>query len=957
MPEKTEKLEKLRELVDKFRNNISQFTNKEYLEDQLRIDFVNELFTLLGWDLTNKDNAIEEFRDVVIEKNLGKSDSQKYPDYAFRLDGQPVFFVEAKKPSINIKGEIDPAHQVRRYGYSAKLKISILTDFQEFAIYDTTIKPGKNDKASVALLDYFTFEDYEKKWDFLCGLLSKDAIKKGSISQYVGKGKKKGAYEVDKDFLKLIEGWRSELAKNIAKNNKKAEIDAINMAVQKVIDRIIFLRICEEKGIEQFENLHTIGSNKAVYEKLVAYFDKANKKYNSELFKPDSFVNELDIDDEILQDVIKGLYYPECPYAFSVLPVEILGNIYEQFLGKTIHLTETHQARIEEKPEVRKAGGVYYTPKYIVDYIVRNTVGEKIKGLTPKKLVKIKILDPACGSGSFLLGAYTYLLNYHLAYYVKKENLAKALKNEVIYATKKGSYKLTIQEKQSILLNNLFGVDIDAQAVEVTKLSLMLKLLEGEGDESAGKLFKYSDTKLLPTLSNNIKCGNSLIGPEFYTNNQMSMLDNEAISQVNAFDWQREYSEVMKAGGFDAIIGNPPYIRVRIFKELYPTQAYYLESTYKCAVHVWDVYLLFIERAMHLLDKDGIFGLIVPIQTLHQPNCASVRQLLLKNTSILSIADLSKLKVFKEAIVKNCILIAANHASDKNMISIYSPNEPYQLFDPPQSHWLQSRALKNTKYSLKLDMLSPKIELCEKLRAMSWQLEDLCYVTFGLRSCAKGVGEGGKERLITSNAKGKNVKPYLEGRDIGRYSIHPTGRYIKYIPEQMYSPREPKLFETKKIISQSMLSKKRLVATLDDAGYYVEQSLVCIIPHGLLTENTSNISLPLEFILGVINSKLEGFYFATSIIDYSLGGGLIHATPGSQGKLIIPKTSKPEIEKITALVKELLSLNKQEKKVKNVHGQELIQRQIISIDNQISQLVYKLYRLTKGEIAVVEGEK
>jgi len=231
MSDKTTKLEELRELVDKFRNNISQFTDKSYKEPRLRQDFVDEFFKLLDWDISNKECAIEEFRDVVIEDNLEISGTQKYPDYTFRIGNEPVFFVETKKPFVDIKGDIDPAHQVRRYGYTAKRKISLLTDFHEFAIYDTRIKPGKNDKASVARLFYCTYDEYEKNWDFLYGLLSKEAVKKGSINDYVGKGTKKGTSEVDKDFLKLIENWRSELAKNIAKNNKKTEIDAINMAV------------------------------------------------------------------------------------------------------------------------------------------------------------------------------------------------------------------------------------------------------------------------------------------------------------------------------------------------------------------------------------------------------------------------------------------------------------------------------------------------------------------------------------------------------------------------------------------------------------------------------------------------------------------------------------------------------------------------------------------------------
>ena len=230
------------------------------------------------------------------------------------------------------------------------------------------------------------------------------------------------------------------------------------------------------------------------------------------------------IDDAVLSSIINGLYYPECPYEFSILPVEILGNIYEQFLGKIIKFrniggrrfdgsqnskvssgrTNTrHTALIEEKPEVKKAGGVYYTPQYIVRYIVENTIGIKIKGQNPEAIAQLKVVDPACGSGSFLVEAYQQLLNYHLDYYSNEKERKQALKNSLIYETGKNIYKLTIEEKQRILLNNIYGVDIDGQAVEVTKLSLYLKLLENEGSETQRQLFKFSDIKLLPSLDSN----------------------------------------------------------------------------------------------------------------------------------------------------------------------------------------------------------------------------------------------------------------------------------------------------------------------------------------------------------------------------------------------------------------------------------------------------------------------
>jgi adenine-specific DNA-methyltransferase len=403
------------------------------------------------------------------------------------------FFVEAKKPSVNIKESTEPAYQVRRYAYTAKLPLSILTDFEEFAVYDTRIKPNKNDKASTARIFYCTFDEYEEKIDFIYNTFSKNAILKGSFDKYIEENKnKKGTSEVDSELLNLVEGWRVELAKNIALRNNDISIYNLNTVVQKIIDRIIFLRIAEDKGMEDVNLLKTVSLCQNAYKHLNQLFIKANSKYNSGLFKTEAWIENVSIDDKILLNIITNLYYPDCPYEFSVLPVEILGNIYEKFLGKTIYFKNVkggHTAVIEEKPEVRKAGGVFYTPQYIVQFIVKNTVVNLIKNKAPDEISKLKIVDPACGSGSMLAGAYQFLLDYHLDYYSTRENIKSALKKGKIYQSSRDTYKLTIIEKQNILQNNIYGVDIDNQAVEVTKLSLYLKLLEDEGKEAEGQLF------------------------------------------------------------------------------------------------------------------------------------------------------------------------------------------------------------------------------------------------------------------------------------------------------------------------------------------------------------------------------------------------------------------------------------------------------------------------------------
>jgi hypothetical protein len=308
----------------------------------------------------------------------------------------------------------------------------------------------------------------------------------------------------------------------------------LNYAVQKLLDRIIFLRICEDRGIEPYGQLQTQAESGDVYMHLLNHFRLAESKYDSGIFDFDSdgITPTLKIDDRVLKTIIQSLYYPKSPYEFSVLGVEILGNVYEQFLGKVIRLTARHQAKVETKPEVKKAGGVYYTPQYIVEYIVENTVGKLIAGKTPEEIAHIKILDPACGSGSFLIGAYSYLLRYHLDWYTrnlsfKKKALPKKY-TEAVFQAKENEWYLTTAEKKRILLNNIFGVDIDPQAVEVTKLSLLLKVLEHESRESIDQQVKLGLEGMLPNLEGNVKCGNSLIGPDFYGAGQQETLFDEA---------------------------------------------------------------------------------------------------------------------------------------------------------------------------------------------------------------------------------------------------------------------------------------------------------------------------------------------------------------------------------------------------------------------------------------------
>ena len=404
------------ELIERFDRNLEAYRSGQYNETQVRREFVDPLFEALGWDVANKQGYAEAYKDVIHEDAIRVGGATQAPDYCFRIGGTRKFFLEAKKPSVNIKDDVHPAFQLRRYAWSAKLPLSILTDFEEFAVYDCRIKPDKTDQAAIGRILYLTYKDYADRWEDIAAIFSHAAVLKGLFDQFAETHKpKKGTAEVDAAFLQEIETWRDQLARNIAIRNPHLTQRELNSSVQRTVDRLIFLRICEDRGIEHYGQLLTLLNGERVYPRLCELFHRADERYNSGLFyfrpekgradAPDELTLQLTIDDKLLKEMIKNLYYPDSPYEFSVLPVEILGQVYEQFLGKVIRLTAGHRAVVEDKPEVKKAGGVYYTPTYIVAYIVKHTVGKLVAGKTPKQVEKLKILDNSFSSKMTVLSS------------------------------------------------------------------------------------------------------------------------------------------------------------------------------------------------------------------------------------------------------------------------------------------------------------------------------------------------------------------------------------------------------------------------------------------------------------------------------------------------------------------------------------------------------------------------
>jgi len=1009
------------ELVEKFELHKDSYTSGIYNEAQLRIEFIDPFFEALGWDINNKQGYAENYKEVIHEDAIKVGGVTKAPDYCFRIGGVRKFFLEAKKPSVDIKEAIHPAYQLRRYAWSAKLPLSILTDFEEFAIYDCRIKPSPADKSSIARTLYLKYSDYINKWDDITNIFSKDAILKGSFDKYVETTKiKKGTAEVDDAFLKEIESWRDILARNIAIRNPQLTQRELNFSVQQTIDRIIFLRICEDRGIENYGRLQALLNGTQIYLRLGELFRMADERYNSGLFyfrkesgrfgSPDELTLNLTIDDNTLKEIIKNLYYPDSPYEFSVLPAYILGYVYEQFLGKVIRLTAGHRAVVEEKPEVRKAGGVYYTPTYIVDYIVKNTVGKLVENKTPNEVEKLRILDPACGSGSFLLGAYQYLLDWHQNWYTKN-NPEKWLKgrNPRLVERRKGDFRLTTPERKRILLNNIYGVDIDPQAVEVTKLSLLLKVLEGETEETIIQQLKLFHERALPDLANNIKCGNSLIGPDFYENQQMDLFNEEERYRINAFDWNTEFSEIMKDGGFDAVIGNPPYIRIQGLKEWAPKEVEFYKNYYVSASKGnYDIYVVFVERGLSLLNPNGLLGFILPHKFFNSKYGEPLRTLISKGKQLAEIVYFSAEQVFAGATTYTCLMFLKKTSSKEcHIIKVKNISE-WLTNGKFQEGIINSDLIKGNEWNF---IVGDHSKLFDKINKTNLKLGNIADIFVGLQTSADKVfilnliKEEEKFLILFSkslncecNLEKDLMHPIVSGTDVVRYSMLPNRQYIlftydinnekanlilldkisKLYPKTMeYILKNQKILENRehgkfknnqwyrlgrsqnlgiqgriKICIPRLL--KKLYATIDSVG-----------THFLDNVDVGGVSLKniykeqsLYFLLGLLNSNLLNWYF--SFVGGTFRGGWLSANRQFLSQLPIRiidfsnKNDKEHYDTVLASVDRMLELNKQLRLSKTEHDKIVINRQIEATDKQIDRLVYELYGLTEEEIETIE---
>ncbi len=876
----------INKLVEKYNTLEKEGRIKDYNEEMTKKDFILPLFKALGWDTENS-------KEVSAEEAI----KNKRVDYGFKIDGIPKFFLEAKslkdEDIINLKY----VQQAIDYAWMKSCRWAVLTNFRTLVIYNA--EERNKDPRLNRFLIFTSPEDYLK--DDKIYLLSKESFEKGELNkQAVEVGKAELKKPVDKALLDDITNFRELLYNSIKKNNtsKGLNEEDIEEAVQRIIDRMIFIRSAEDRWLEPEElrsKIREWSNNKSkLLEKLSDLYKEYDNNYNSKLFAHYR-CDDLKIDDDVLNTVINGLYESKdglYRYDFSLLSADILGNIYEQYLGRILKKVGKN-SKLEASKTKRKSEGIYYTPTYIVDYIVKNTVGEYIKTHKEKDIDNIKILDPACGSGSFLLKAYDTLENY----WKEKSKLDETKLEEF------GSYS----KKVDIVTKNIFGVDLDEKAVEITQLNLLLKIAEKR--------------KRLPKLQENIKNGNSLI-------------DDEKVSD-KAFNWNEEFKDIMKNGGFDIVIGNPPYISV---KALQKADKIYFIKNYLSAKGQFDLYELFIEKSIDMLKENGLFSFITSNTFLSNKDFVSLRQIILANTKILQIIDLRE-TVFQDANLDVSIIVLQKcrikENRENNIILVAeTPNK----FKARKFEKIRQNSFdKEDNYNFKIHENLENSKLLKKIIDNSLKLGEIVTIT-------RGIEKGSNECIPTEKKPTNNYVPILVGKDINRYHIHFSNRHIKYQYNNKSDFKTKEIFERPKILVQRIRNlslKRRLISTLDENNYYTMNTLRIIY--------IKNNKYDLRYILALLNSSLINYYFAKSFNNKDIYAYQLEKIP-------IKLAEQKEQSKIKSLVDKILLLNQKIESLhnKNTNENKKIEGEIIKIDKEIDDLVYKIYGITDEEKKIIE---
>jgi type I restriction-modification system DNA methylase subunit len=930
----------VQELVATFRDNESYYQSAEFSEAQARKDFIDKFFVVLGWDVNHEAQKNPYEQEVKVERNeLG---SQRRADYAFFLlpNFRDVrFFVEAKKPHGEF-GSPDNYFQTIRYGWGNQTPIAVLTNFDEFHVLDCRYEPNIGDTLS-RVVKKFTFTDYadSEKFAEIYWLFSREAVANGSLTKYAEtlprpKSRtfrtelfKRADQPPDESFLNKLDEYREALAKAFKAKNPDLNGAQLTEVTQRTLDRLVFIRFLEDKLIEPQRRVERFGMDgKNTWEDFISAAFGLDRIYNGIVFKRHDILDApgFQVDEKAFSRICENISDHTSPYNFDSIPIYILASIYERFLCKII----TDDASVVEKPEVLKAGGIYYTPAYIVRYIISNTIGKLIEGKTPTEVSEMRFADIACGSGSFLLEVFDLLLRHHTKFF--NENPSKAKKGDCV--KRDDGLHLSLKKKQEILRNNIYGVDIDRQAVEVTQLSLYLKLLEDETLASAHAFQTEFHYTLLPSLSDNIVCGNSLIGMDIF---EVGKFSPEEEKRLNPMDYDQRFPKIMERGGFDAIIGNPPWISLsgKFGNEFLPPGALaYLISNYQGNTYMPNMYEYFVAKGLTLTRKDGLFGYIVPDRLGFNSQFIPLRKKILTEAQIESLLY----KVPFPGIVADTLVFIFRQrtANPTHEVAIAE-------YDHAPALKRQTEILAHPEHCFEFKIDTGQDQLVQRIIAMP-NVKPLSEVA----SCTSGFG--GKSQLITNTQRNKSQIQTLKGDSIGRYE-HRKGYWFEFRRDNITgrTTNKKKLGAKPKVLLRK--TGDSIIATFDDSGIFPEQSLYFLY--------AGKMELDFKYLLGVINSNFMNWFFKKNCLTNEQSIAQVKTV--DLVKLPIrtidfsDATDKSRHDKMVSLVEQILAAKKQVAMAKTDADHEFYRNRCNALDNQIDTLVCELYDLSSEDIALL----
>jgi type I restriction-modification system DNA methylase subunit len=633
-------------------------------EETIRV-WLNQFLEIFGWDVRDTSQILQEKILSKQEKSRLKEISSTHttPDYTFKIGGEKLTFLDAKDTSVNLEKDPKAAFQIKSYGYSISAPCAFISNFEEFAIYDCTYIPAEDQEADFGRL-YFKIEQYIENYEILESHLLKEGVYKGALNELYSETlvgvRNVDRKRLDEKFADQLSEFRLSLSENILQNNGETiaeNAEKLSYFVQIIINRILFIRVCEARRIEKdglLVQFKQEGFWSAFKESCYLGF---YEHYDGHLFDRIQEIHKLTISNEVFDGLLDHLYYPS-PYRFDVMPTKLLSDIYEIFLSKRL-VIDGNTVKDKIKSEYAKSKGAVSTPQYIVREVIKRTIprGEIISaGIS--KIFSHKILDIACGSGVFIIEAYDYIEDIFKELYSNSRDA----NFDQYFSVIDSKPIINLRGKKALIANCIYGVDIDPEAVEVAKMSLSLKVIDSSDDpelyESLGIFGKF----ILESVGSNIHYGNSLVESDILANFPAIADDQQEYLRTNAFDWVGEsapFNSVFKLnGGFDFIIGNPPYVEVKNYNTDLPTMHLYMKQKFRSAkTGKVDLAVPFIERGMELLGPKGRLGYIIQNRFFKTEYGENIRQFLTDGSYLSSVIEFEANNIFKDRNTYVAILV------------------------------------------------------------------------------------------------------------------------------------------------------------------------------------------------------------------------------------------------------------------------------------------------------------